>query len=100
MNYDFLDEKRVGMIGWSHGGMITLMNILCLSQILSATGTLTCNPNVRPRYSPEANGQAPEIHCGMGNQEQILPVLGNQNRHRSKHTNRGEDCYVQAVRRS
>ena len=27
-NYDFFDEKRVGMIGWSHGGMITLMNIL------------------------------------------------------------------------
>jgi dipeptidyl aminopeptidase/acylaminoacyl peptidase len=27
-NYDFLDAKRVGMMGWSHGGMITLMNIL------------------------------------------------------------------------
>ncbi len=27
-NYEFLDDKRVGMIGWSHGGMITLMNIL------------------------------------------------------------------------
>ena len=27
-NYDFLDEKRAGIIGWSHGGMITLMNIL------------------------------------------------------------------------
>jgi dipeptidyl aminopeptidase/acylaminoacyl peptidase len=27
-NYEFLDEKRVGMMGWSHGGMITLMNIL------------------------------------------------------------------------
>jgi dipeptidyl aminopeptidase/acylaminoacyl peptidase len=27
-NYSFLDEKRVGMIGRSHGGMITLMNIL------------------------------------------------------------------------
>jgi dipeptidyl aminopeptidase/acylaminoacyl peptidase len=27
-NYDFLDEKRVGIVGWSHGGMITLMNIL------------------------------------------------------------------------
>lgn len=27
-NYSFFDEKRVGMIGWSHGGMITLMNIL------------------------------------------------------------------------
>jgi len=26
--YDFLDSKRVGIIGWSHGGMITLMNIL------------------------------------------------------------------------
>jgi len=27
-NYNFLDEKRVGMMGWSHGGFITLMNIL------------------------------------------------------------------------
>ncbi len=26
-NYDFLDPKRVGIMGWSHGGMITLMNI-------------------------------------------------------------------------
>ena len=26
-NYDFLDPKRVGIIGWSHGGFITLMNI-------------------------------------------------------------------------
>jgi dipeptidyl aminopeptidase/acylaminoacyl peptidase len=25
--YGFLDPKRVGMIGWSHGGLITLMNI-------------------------------------------------------------------------
>ncbi|HBY58762.1 MAG TPA: S9 family peptidase, partial [Solibacterales bacterium] len=25
--YDFLDPKRVGIIGWSHGGMIALMNI-------------------------------------------------------------------------
>jgi dipeptidyl aminopeptidase/acylaminoacyl peptidase len=25
--YDFLDPARVGIIGWSHGGMITLMNI-------------------------------------------------------------------------
>jgi dipeptidyl aminopeptidase/acylaminoacyl peptidase len=27
-NYTFLDDKRAGIIGWSHGGMITLMNIL------------------------------------------------------------------------
>jgi acetyl esterase/lipase len=26
-NYSFLDPKRVGIIGWSHGGLITLMNI-------------------------------------------------------------------------
>jgi dipeptidyl aminopeptidase/acylaminoacyl peptidase len=26
--YDFIDPKRVGIIGWSHGGMITLMNVL------------------------------------------------------------------------
>jgi dipeptidyl aminopeptidase/acylaminoacyl peptidase len=26
--YSFLDPARVGMIGWSHGGLITLMNIL------------------------------------------------------------------------
>jgi len=25
--YGFLDSKRVGIIGWSHGGLITLMNI-------------------------------------------------------------------------
>jgi dipeptidyl aminopeptidase/acylaminoacyl peptidase len=27
-NYDFFDPKRAGMIGWSHGGMITLLNVL------------------------------------------------------------------------
>ena len=26
--YDFLDPQRVGIVGWSHGGMIALMNIL------------------------------------------------------------------------
>jgi dipeptidyl aminopeptidase/acylaminoacyl peptidase len=26
-NYEFVDAKRVGMIGWSHGGLIALMNI-------------------------------------------------------------------------
>ena len=26
-NYDFLDKNRVGIMGWSHGGMIALMNI-------------------------------------------------------------------------
>ena len=26
-NYSFIDSNRVGIIGWSHGGMITLMNL-------------------------------------------------------------------------
>jgi dipeptidyl aminopeptidase/acylaminoacyl peptidase len=26
-NYNFIDKNRVGIIGWSHGGLITLMNI-------------------------------------------------------------------------
>jgi len=26
-NHPFLDPKRVGIVGWSHGGLITLMNI-------------------------------------------------------------------------
>jgi dipeptidyl aminopeptidase/acylaminoacyl peptidase len=26
-NYDFVDGNRVGLIGWSHGGLITLMDI-------------------------------------------------------------------------
>lgn len=26
-NYEFIDNKRVGLVGWSHGGLIALMNI-------------------------------------------------------------------------
>ncbi len=26
-NYEFVDENRIGIMGWSHGGLITLMNI-------------------------------------------------------------------------
>lgn len=26
-NYDFLDDRRVGIIGWSHGGLHALMNV-------------------------------------------------------------------------
>ena len=31
-NYSFLDPKRVGVIGWSHGGLITLMDIFAHPQ--------------------------------------------------------------------
>jgi len=26
-NYDFLDDDRVGLVGWRHGGLHALMNI-------------------------------------------------------------------------
>ncbi|HZJ73660.1 MAG TPA: prolyl oligopeptidase family serine peptidase [Perlabentimonas sp.] len=26
-NYDFIDKSRVGILGWSHGGLISLMNV-------------------------------------------------------------------------
>ncbi len=26
-NYDIVDNNRVGILGWSHGGLITLMSI-------------------------------------------------------------------------
>ncbi len=26
-NYDFVDKDRIGILGWSHGGMISLMNV-------------------------------------------------------------------------
>ena len=26
-NYNFIDKNRVGIMGWNHGGLITLMNI-------------------------------------------------------------------------
>jgi dipeptidyl aminopeptidase/acylaminoacyl peptidase len=26
-NFDFIDPKRVGIVGWSHGGMITLLSV-------------------------------------------------------------------------
>jgi dipeptidyl aminopeptidase/acylaminoacyl peptidase len=26
-NYDFVDDNRIGIMGWSHGGLISLMNI-------------------------------------------------------------------------
>jgi dipeptidyl aminopeptidase/acylaminoacyl peptidase len=35
-NYPFLDPKRVGIVGWSHGGLITLMNIFAHPQAYAA----------------------------------------------------------------
>ncbi|HEY3741473.1 MAG TPA: prolyl oligopeptidase family serine peptidase [Bryobacteraceae bacterium] len=31
-NFDFIDPKRIGIVGWSHGGMITLLSIFAHPQ--------------------------------------------------------------------
>jgi dipeptidyl aminopeptidase/acylaminoacyl peptidase len=35
-NYPFLDPARVGIMGWSHGGLITLMNIFKFAKFYAA----------------------------------------------------------------
>ena len=31
-NYDIVDKNRIGIIGWSHGGLISLFNITSIQQ--------------------------------------------------------------------
>jgi dipeptidyl aminopeptidase/acylaminoacyl peptidase len=54
--YDFLDPKRVGIIGWSHGGMITLMNILLHPQTYAVAyaGVPVSDLIMRLGYEPES----------------------------------------------
>jgi dipeptidyl aminopeptidase/acylaminoacyl peptidase len=53
--YTFLDPKRVGMIGWSHGGLITLMNIFQHPQTYAAAyaGVPASDLVARMGYEPE-----------------------------------------------
>jgi len=55
-NYEFLDPKRVGIIGWSHGGLITLMNIFQHPQaydVVYAAGRASDQVD-RMGYEPES----------------------------------------------
>lgn len=54
--YPFLDPKRVGIIGWSHGGMITLMNIFDHPETYAAAyaGVPVSNLVSRLGYSTDA----------------------------------------------
>jgi dipeptidyl aminopeptidase/acylaminoacyl peptidase len=55
-NYSFLDPKRVGMIGWSHGGLITLMNIFQHPEAFAVAyaGVPASDLVSRMGYEPEA----------------------------------------------
>jgi dipeptidyl aminopeptidase/acylaminoacyl peptidase len=55
-NYSFLDPKRVGIIGWSHGGLITLMNIFQHPQsyAVAYAGVPASDLVARMGYEPES----------------------------------------------
>ncbi len=55
-NYDFLDPKRVGIMGWSHGGLITLMNIFQHPQayVVAYAGVPVSDLVARLGYQTEA----------------------------------------------
>jgi dipeptidyl aminopeptidase/acylaminoacyl peptidase len=54
--HDFLDPKRVGIVGWSHGGLITLMNIFEHPQAYAVAyaGVPVSDLVARMGYEPES----------------------------------------------
>jgi dipeptidyl aminopeptidase/acylaminoacyl peptidase len=75
-NYPFLDPKRVGIIGWSHGGLITLMNIFAHPQTYAVAyaGVPVSDLVERMGYEPagyQALYSAP-YHIGKTVREDIL----------------------------
>lgn len=55
-NYEIVDEKRIGIMGWSHGGMITLMNIFDYPEGYQAAyaGVPVSDVIARMGYKPES----------------------------------------------
>ncbi|MEO8371808.1 MAG: prolyl oligopeptidase family serine peptidase [Candidatus Solibacter sp.] len=75
-NYSFLDPKRVGVIGWSHGGLITLMNIFAHPQAYAAAyaGVPVSDLVERMGYEPagyQALYSAP-YHIGRTVREDVM----------------------------
>jgi len=57
--YSFLDPKRVGIVGWSHGGLITLMNIFAHPHdyAVAYAGVPVSDLVARMGYEPDAYRQ-------------------------------------------
>jgi dipeptidyl aminopeptidase/acylaminoacyl peptidase len=74
-NYSFLDPKRVGIIGWSHGGLITLMNIFQHPQAYAAAyaGVPVSDLVLRLGYEPPgyASQYSAPYHIGKTVREDI-----------------------------
>ena len=72
-NYSFIDSDRVGLIGWSHGGMITLMNLLQYPEkyAVGYAGVPVSDVAYRLSYQRPSytNNFTPEYHVGKTPQE-------------------------------
>jgi dipeptidyl aminopeptidase/acylaminoacyl peptidase len=77
--YDFLDPKRVGIVGWSHGGLITLMNIFQHPQTYTVAyaGVPVSDLVSRMGYESEGYRQlyAAPYHIGKNVREDIQEYL-------------------------
>ena len=73
--YGFLDPKRVGIVGWSHGGLITLMNIFAHPKAYAAAyaGVPVSDLVARMGYESEGYRQlySAPYHLGETVQEDI-----------------------------
>ena len=54
-NYSFVDKNRIGIIGWSHGGMITLMNLMTYPGVYKCgfAGVPVCDVIMRMGYAED-----------------------------------------------
>lgn len=66
--YSFLDAGRVGMLGWSHGGFITLMNIMEHPKIYAVAyaGVPVSDLVARMGYEPETYRQLYSVPYHLG----------------------------------
>src|SRR6478672_1714625 len=75
-NYPFLDAKRVGVIGWSHGGLITLMNIFAHPEAYAVAyaGVPVSDLVERMGYEPPGYAQlfSAPYHIGRTVREDIM----------------------------
>jgi len=77
--YGFLDPARVGIVGWSHGGLITLMNIFQhpRAYAVAYAGVPVSDLVARMGYEPEAYRQlySAPYHIGKTVREDIQEYL-------------------------
>src|SRR5271154_5785761 len=77
--HDFLDPKRVGIVGWSHGGVITLMNIFQHPQAFAVAyaGVPVSDLVARMGYESESYRQqySAAYHIGKTVREDVQEYL-------------------------